>query len=88
MLPRMATARRTTAVAEPAAPAGERTPHDAPPRERRNMRLMIGLSAGHSVKHFYQQTLLLLLPHIKEALLLSDVAAGGIIGVRAAAMGR
>ena len=48
---------------------------------------MVGLSAGHGVKHFYQQTLLLLLPHIKETLLLSDVAAGGIIGARAAAMG-
>jgi FSR family fosmidomycin resistance protein-like MFS transporter len=48
---------------------------------------MVGLSAGHGVKHFYQQTLLLLLPHIKDALLLSDVAVGGIVGARAAAMG-
>ena len=48
---------------------------------------MAGLAAGHGVKHFYQQTLLLLLPHIKDALLLSDVAVGGIVGVRAAAMG-
>ena len=78
----MATAERTPTPVEerPQAP----TPASRPPQ---SMRLMVGLSAGHGVKHFYQQTLLLLLPHIKEALLLSDVAAGGIIGVRAAAMG-
>ncbi|MXZ62293.1 MAG: MFS transporter, partial [Chloroflexi bacterium] len=79
----MATAQRTPVAVEerpPQAPA----PASRPPQ---SMRLMVGLAAGHSVKHFYQQTLLLLLPHIKDALLLSDVAAGGIIGVRAAAMG-
>ena len=76
----------TTAERSPDAPAPAERP-DATPQSHESMRLMVGLSAGHGVKHFYQQTLLLLLPHIKETLLLSDVAAGGIIGARAAAMG-
>ena len=82
----MATAERTPA---PVPASGEERPQAPTPASRppQSMRLMVGLAAGHGVKHFYQQTLLLLLPHIKEALLLSDVAAGGIIGVRAAAMG-
>ena len=80
----MTTAERTVATEAPAPEAGGA---ESPPRSHESMRLMVGLSAGHGVKHFYQQTLLLLLPHIKEALLLSDVAAGGIIGARAAAMG-
>ena len=79
----MTTAERPAA---PEAPSPAERP-EATPQSYESMRLMVGLSAGHGVKHFYQQTLLLLLPHIKETLLLSDVAAGGIIGARAAAMG-
>ncbi len=54
---------------------------------RVSQRLLFGLSAGHAVKHFYQQGLIVLLPHIKDGLGLSDVAVGGIVGARAAAMG-
>ena len=50
-------------------------------------KLLIGLSAGHAVKHFYQQGIIVLLPHLKEGLGLSDVAVGGIEGARSAAMG-
>jgi len=48
---------------------------------------MFGLSAGHSIQHFYQIGLLLLLPHIKEAMSLSDPAMGAIVTVRSAASG-
>lgn len=64
------------AIAPPDAPAGRQSP-----------RLMLGLSAGHGVKHFYNQGFLLLLPHIKDGLGLSDVAVGGIIAMRIAASG-
>ena len=50
-------------------------------------RLLVGLSAGHAVKHFYQQGIIVLLPHLKEGLGISDVAVGGIEGARSAAMG-
>jgi len=53
----------------------------------RNFRLIVGLSTAHGVKHFYQQALILLLPHIRDSLALSDVAVGGIVAVRAIAMG-
>ena len=56
-------------------------------RTRESVRLMVGLSIGHGVKHFYQQGFLLLLPHIKDGLGLSDVAIGGIVGMRSAASG-
>lgn len=56
-------------------------------RANESARLMVGLSIGHGVKHFYQQGFLLLLPHIKDGLGLSDVAIGGIIGMRSAASG-
>ncbi|MEX0763192.1 MAG: MFS transporter [Dehalococcoidia bacterium] len=49
---------------------------DAP--ERESIRLMIGLSAGHGVKHLCQGALLILMPSIRSALGLSDVAVGGI----------
>ena len=54
---------------------------------RESARLMLGLSAGHAVKHFYQQGFLMLLPHIKDALGLTDIAVGGIVGMQSAAMG-
>lgn len=50
--------------------------------QRRSLGLMIGLSAGHAVKHFYQQGFLLLIPPVKAALGLSDVQVGVIALVR------
>ena len=44
--------------------------------QRRSWGLMIGLAAGHGVKHFYQQGVLLLIPPIKASLGLSDVEVG------------
>ena len=43
---------------------------------------MLGLAAGHSVKHFYQQAFLLLLPPIKAAFGISDVQIGVIGSAR------
>jgi FSR family fosmidomycin resistance protein-like MFS transporter len=37
---------------------------------------MIGLAAGHAVKHFYQQAFLLLIPSFKAAMGLTDVQVG------------
>ncbi|MDO8750312.1 MAG: MFS transporter [Dehalococcoidia bacterium] len=54
-----------------------------PPEEvarERSWGLMIGLSAGHAVKHFYQQAFLLLIPAVKVALGLTDVQVG-VIGM-------
>ena len=44
--------------------------------QRRSWGLLIGLSAGHAVKHFYQQGFLLLIPSVKDALGLTDVQVG------------
>ena len=59
----------------------------APPARRESLHLLFGLSAGHSIQHFYDSGLLLLLPHIKTAMGLSDPAMGAIVSVRAAANG-
>jgi FSR family fosmidomycin resistance protein-like MFS transporter len=76
---------RTEAAQQPpaATPASEAAGSVA----RESTRLILGLSAGHAVKHFYQQGFLLLLPHIKDGLGLTDIAVGGIVGMRSAAMG-
>ncbi len=69
---------------------GETLPRDgeeARARASSNNRLMVWLSAGHGVKHFHQQGFLLLLPHIKDSLGLTDIAVGGIVGMRSLAMG-
>ena len=42
----------------------------------RSWGLLIGLSSGHAVKHFYQQGFLLLIPSVKNALGLTDVQVG------------
>ena len=49
---------------------------------KRPLNLMVGLAAGHSVKHFYQQAFLLLLPYVKDFLGLSDVGVGVLGAVR------
>ncbi len=46
--------------------------------QRRSWGLLVGLSAGHTVKHFYQQGIILLIPSVKAALGLSDVEVGFI----------
>ncbi len=51
-----------------------------PEVQERSWGLMIGLSAGHLVKHFYQQAFLLLIPAVKAAMGLSDVQVG-VIGM-------
>jgi len=48
---------------------------------------MLGLTGGHSVQHFYDSALLLILPHIRTAMGLSDPAMGAIVSVRAVASG-
>lgn len=48
---------------------------EAKPR-RRSIGLMVGMGAGHGIKHFYQQGVILLLPSIKAGLGLTDVEVG------------
>lgn len=57
------------------------------PAEKKSLGLMIGLSAGHGIKHFGQGALLLISPHIREAMALSEVAFGGIATSQSAASG-
>lgn len=54
---------------------------------RRSKRLLYGISAGHGVKHFGQAAVLLLVPEVKSALALSNVAIGAMYGARDAAAG-
>ena len=44
--------------------------------KKRPLGLMIGLAAGHALKHFYQQAFLLLIPSFKAAMQLTDVQIG------------
>ncbi len=48
---------------------------------------MWGLSAGHGVKHFCQSAWLILMPEVRTALSLSDVAVGGIFTAQQVASG-
>jgi FSR family fosmidomycin resistance protein-like MFS transporter len=49
--------------------------------------LLYGLSAGHGVKHFGQAALLVIIPEMRAALSLTDVAVGWLLGARDAASG-
>ena len=55
-------------------PAAQRTTTG----EQRSLGLMIGLAAGHGIKHFYSQAFLLLIPSVKAYLGLSDIEVGAI----------
>ena len=68
-------------------PVAAETPRTTRRAGRESLRLLFGLSAGHTVQHFYDSGLLLLLPHIKGAMGLSDPAMGAIVSVRAVANG-
>lgn len=57
------------------------------PPPRKSLGLMIGLSAGHGIKHFGQGALLLISPEIRSAMDLSAAAFGGIAGAQSAASG-
>jgi FSR family fosmidomycin resistance protein-like MFS transporter len=46
------------------------------PEKKKSYVLMVGLAMGHALKHFYQQAFLLLIPALKEAMLLTDVQVG------------
>ena len=62
----------------PAKPEG--LPEGIP--QRRSIGLMVGMAAGHGIKHFYQQGVILLLPYIKASLGIGDVEVGFIGTVR------
>ena len=49
--------------------------------------LLFGLSAGHGVKHFAQGSFLILMPDIRTALSLSDIAVGGMFTAQQIASG-
>ena len=63
-------------------PADTNQPTETIAQEKRPLNLMLGLATGHSVKHFYQQAFLLLLPYVKDFLALSDVGVGVLGAVR------
>ena len=52
------------------------------PPTQRSLGLMMGLAAGHGIKHFYSQAFLLLIPSVKAYLGLSDVEVGLIGSAR------
>ena len=52
------------------------------PPTQRSLGLMLGLAAGHGIKHFYSQAFLLLLPAVKVYLGLSDIEIGLIGSTR------
>ncbi|MSQ09028.1 MAG: MFS transporter [Dehalococcoidia bacterium] len=54
---------------------------------RVSSRLMWGLAAGHGVKHFCQNAWLILMPEVRAAFALSDVAVGGIFAAQQIASG-
>lgn len=60
---------------------------EAAATDERSRRLLYGISAGHGVKHFGQGAVLILVPEVKAALALSDVAVGAMFGARDAASG-
>ncbi len=62
-------------------------PTSAPKRKRESYSLMLGLSAGHGVKHFGQGALLVMSPFIRATLGLSEVAFGGIFTAQSIAAG-
>jgi len=47
-----------------------------PNKEKISWNFMMGLAAGHAVKHFYQQAFLLLIPSFKNTMRLNDVQVG------------
>ncbi|HIK99105.1 MAG TPA: MFS transporter [Dehalococcoidia bacterium] len=54
---------------------------------RRSLRLLVWLTIGHGVEHFGRGGLILISPHIREALALSEVAFGGLATAQSAANG-
>ena len=62
-------------IRQPGKSPRRRDPKPAPPTER-SLGLMLGLAAGHGIKHFYNQAFLLLIPSVKAYLGLSDVEVG------------
>ncbi len=53
----------------------------------KSSRLIWGLSVGHGVKHFCQSAWLIIMPELRAALSLSDIAVGGIFTVQQVAGG-
>ena len=56
-------------------------------RPRRSWALCATLSAGHLLKHFYQNAFFILVPEIKASLGLSDVGTGAIQAIRSITSG-
>lgn len=56
-------------------------------RARRSWTLCATLSAGHLLKHFYQNAFFILVPEIKASLGLSDVGTGAIQSIRSVTSG-
>ena len=75
----------SAAAASPAVDA--RAQAKAPPARKEGLGLMIGLSAGHGIKHFNQGALLVMSPNIKATLGMSDVALGGMFAAQSIAAG-
>ena len=56
-------------------------------REDETSTLMIGLSAGHGIKHFGQGALLVMMPFIRSTFALGDVAYGTVFAISSASSG-
>ena len=70
-----------------AAPAAETSHSEAAAPEKKSLALMVGLSAGHGIKHFGQSALLIISPEIKATFALSEVAFGSLFAVQQTASG-
>ncbi len=55
--------------------------------ESQSLWLMIGISAGHGVKHFGQGALLVMMPFIRSAFGMSDIVYGAIFAINAVSSG-
>lgn len=59
----------------------------APDEDKGSLRLLVGLTIGHAVEHFGRGGLLLISPHIRDALVLGEVAFGGLTAAQSASSG-
>ena len=61
---------------------------DAPPvRDDESLGLMIGISAGHGIKHFGQGALLVMMPFIRSTFAIGDVAYGTLFAISSISSG-
>ncbi len=70
-----------------AVPAAETSAGSEGYTESQSLWLMIGISAGHGVKHFGQGALLVMMPFIRSAFGMSDIVYGSIFTINSVSSG-